>query len=239
MYRGPQPDEYEGDVLLGGQIQFAFAVFALDPVFFQWRHDGMILPGETNRSLLRTNLTYTDSGSYDAILSNRYGSLTSRVARLEVVPVEIDSLSFFPFYGPQPEGTNVILQVYAYGKAPLIYQWYFQGKPMADGTNAILALPNIMRENAGSYVVVVSNSDGTNSSGAIELAVILRPQLAIRRLADAVELIVTEGAGARRVQSSANFLEWTTIYSDQDGPSPHQITRPTDQPRQFYRVVSP
>jgi len=49
-----------------------FAVFATgsEPLRYQWRFNGVPLPGETNATLTRTNVQLADDGDYDVLVSN-------------------------------------------------------------------------------------------------------------------------------------------------------------------------
>jgi prolyl-tRNA editing enzyme YbaK/EbsC (Cys-tRNA(Pro) deacylase) len=51
---------------------------------YQWQMAGTNLPGATNNSLILTNLTLSQSGNYDVVVSNYVGSVTSSVAALNV-----------------------------------------------------------------------------------------------------------------------------------------------------------
>ncbi|MBC7171287.1 MAG: immunoglobulin domain-containing protein, partial [Polyangiaceae bacterium] len=51
---------------------------------FQWRKDGVDIPGETFPTLWVEDLTLEDAGEYDVVVSNLAGSVTSEVARLTV-----------------------------------------------------------------------------------------------------------------------------------------------------------
>jgi hypothetical protein len=44
----------------------------------------MPIPGQTNSVLALMNLQFSDSGLYDAVLSCSYGSVTSRLAQIDV-----------------------------------------------------------------------------------------------------------------------------------------------------------
>ncbi len=56
------------------------------PLQYQWRRDGLDLPGQTNRTLKLLSAQPTDEGSYDVVVANTSGSVTSYGARLYVVP---------------------------------------------------------------------------------------------------------------------------------------------------------
>lgn len=68
-------------------------------------------------------------------------------------------------------GGNVLFAVAASGAAPLSYQWSFNSVALARGTNASLSITNVQPGDAGSYVVVVSNSYGSVTSAVAQLSV--------------------------------------------------------------------
>src|SRR5207245_11066514 len=55
------------------------------PLSYQWRKDGGRLAGATQSSLTLTNFQESDAGSYDVVVSNAWGSVTSAVALLSVM----------------------------------------------------------------------------------------------------------------------------------------------------------
>ena len=77
-------------VLAGSTVEFSVAATGTTPLSYQWRKDGAILPGGTINPLMLSNVSANTSGAYDVIVSNPYGSATSRVASLVVnVPPRI------------------------------------------------------------------------------------------------------------------------------------------------------
>ena len=63
----------------------SFNVFAQGQnITFQWRKNGVNLAGETGPALQLTNITASDAGAYDVVVSNTCMSLTSAVATLTV-----------------------------------------------------------------------------------------------------------------------------------------------------------
>ena len=56
-----------------------------------------------------------------------------------------------------PVGNSVTFSVSAAGSAPLFYQWYHGGAPLAGATQSTFTTNNISYASAGSYSVVVSN----------------------------------------------------------------------------------
>jgi alpha-tubulin suppressor-like RCC1 family protein len=77
---------------------------------------------------------------------------------------------------PQPQQTTIgagaTFTVVATGTAPLVYQWSRNGAALLGATGTTLALTNAQASDAGSYVVVVSNTIGSMPSTAVDLTVL-------------------------------------------------------------------
>src|SRR5690606_11346382 len=54
------------------------------PIPYQWRKDGVAIPGANSEHLIITQASSTDAGTYDCIVSNEAGSVTSTSAELVV-----------------------------------------------------------------------------------------------------------------------------------------------------------
>ena len=76
-------------------------------------------------------------------------------------------------------GDTVTFGVAASGTTPLGYQWKFGGALISGSTNQNLVLGNIQTENAGSYTVTITNAQGSVTSDAALLTVIVAPGGAI------------------------------------------------------------
>lgn len=75
----------------GGTAQLEVQAEGAAPMSYQWRQNGTnvfesgrIIGSTTNR-LTITNLALTDTGDYDVVITNSYGSVTSSVAHLDTV----------------------------------------------------------------------------------------------------------------------------------------------------------
>lgn len=71
-------------VLTGGRASFSVVAIGTAPLQYQWRKDGLELPGQTNELLRLTNVALADAGAYDVVVANAGGSVTSLVATLTV-----------------------------------------------------------------------------------------------------------------------------------------------------------
>jgi hypothetical protein len=54
------------------------------PLSYQWRHEGTNFPGGLAYQYIITNAFPSDAGSYDLMVTNNYGSITSRVSRVSI-----------------------------------------------------------------------------------------------------------------------------------------------------------
>jgi hypothetical protein len=73
----------------GSTMVFSVTAAGTAPLGYQWRKNSDALVGATAVSLTLTNVRCTDSGWYDVIVTNAFGSLTSAVAVLTVNPPKI------------------------------------------------------------------------------------------------------------------------------------------------------
>src|SRR6185369_9589408 len=84
MITGQPTDQ---SVSLGGTASFRVTATTTNPpILFQWRFATTNLAGAAKSSLTLTNIQTLNGGDYDAVLTDGSGSVTSRVARLDVDP---------------------------------------------------------------------------------------------------------------------------------------------------------
>lgn len=79
--------------LLGGTASFNINARGSVPLTYQWRHEGVDLPGETNATLTVSSLQNADSGYYSVAIRNPFGETNSAKAFLSVREVGIWSAS--------------------------------------------------------------------------------------------------------------------------------------------------
>lgn len=63
-----------------------FKVVALRATHYQWKRDGIVLPGQTHSALSIPRAAVSDAGLYQVVLSNATATLTSEAAKLEIIP---------------------------------------------------------------------------------------------------------------------------------------------------------
>ncbi|HXJ60688.1 MAG TPA: immunoglobulin domain-containing protein, partial [Verrucomicrobiae bacterium] len=86
---------------VGDIVTFRALAAGTAPLMYQWRFNDEALPGKTNTNLYLRNVQLTNPGAYTVVVTNLYGSATSQVATLTVVPVTFTRTS----------GTNILLVI--------------------------------------------------------------------------------------------------------------------------------
>lgn len=149
-----------------GTAAFEVVVQGIEPLSYQWRHNGTNLAGAKERVLTLSNLGYEHGGDYSVLVANAHGEILSQEAQLTVYPVLItgqpkDQVSF--------RGGSAGFTVGAVGAMPLSYQWLHNGQQLPGVTNSSLELASLRQEQTGSYTVLVSNPIGQVESAPAQL----------------------------------------------------------------------
>ena len=163
-------------VSAGTNVILSVSAAGAGPLSFQWRLNDAALTGATNSVLSLTNVQAGQAGAYIVVVSNSVGTLNSATAVLEVFPA-VPGILTQPMSQSVPAGTSVLFSVIAIGTAPLAYQWSFDGNALAGASESSLVLTNVQEEQAGSYSVLVTNSQGAVSSDSATLTVLPTPPL--------------------------------------------------------------
>ena len=151
-------------ILTGSNASFAVTASGTEPLRYQWRFNGVNIPGATNNPITIPNAQAINEGLYSVVVANSAGTATSSNASL--------TLGLFPFFVTPPQsvtnfiGANESFSVTAGGTAPLFYQWFFGGAALPGQTNPTLARNNLQLADAGLYTIVVSNLFGAVTNSA-------------------------------------------------------------------------
>ncbi len=155
-------------VYAGATASFRVAIYGGQPVFYQWQKsgtnlmDGGNLSGSASRVLTVTNVDFSDAGVYSVIASNSFGSVTSRLAFLEIM-VSPPIITTQPLTQTVLAGSAATFTVGAVGDQPFYYQWMKNGTNLTDGGNVFgsatgtLTVSGATAADAGTYSVEVSD----------------------------------------------------------------------------------
>ena len=79
-------------VMVGQQASFSVSATGSFPLTYQWEKNGINIPAANASSYIINNTQYTDTGHYNVVVTNIYGSDTSNSATLTVIPFINSSL---------------------------------------------------------------------------------------------------------------------------------------------------
>lgn len=163
----------------GSNVTIQVIAIGTNTLTYKWLFNGGKLAngshvsGATNAALILKNVTTANTGSYEVVVTNSYGSATSTVA---TVTVEVSpSITTQPANESPALGGIATFSVKATG-TPLTYQWIFDGAPLSDIGNISGAAGNqltvdlVASNNVGSYSVIVANSFVSVTSKVVQLA---------------------------------------------------------------------
>ena len=78
-------------IFVGGSTTFTVTATGSAPLLYQWRYEGVAIPGATNSTFTITNAQFSDAGNYSVVVDNITGAITSTNATLGVIiPNDLD-----------------------------------------------------------------------------------------------------------------------------------------------------
>lgn len=151
-------------VVAGDAASFSVSASGAGSMVYQWRKDGVAIPGATASSLTLNNIQPGDAGAYSVVVTNALGSTTSNAATLTVTPPVAPVISSHPQAATVDEGGAVTLAVVATAVPAPTYAWFRDGIAVPGATSATLTLPAATLAQAGSYSVTATNAAGSATS---------------------------------------------------------------------------
>uniref|UniRef100_A0A061RT25 Meckel syndrome type 1 protein n=2 Tax=Tetraselmis sp. GSL018 TaxID=582737 RepID=A0A061RT25_9CHLO len=206
LVKDAEPQEWE--VEEGGMAGFSIRAKGRGYLRYSWHFNGKPLEVETadTQSLFLRDVQQSDQGEYFCVVANADGKVTSRSARLIVVP----SLGFLEQPDPRlqfNEGQTATVSVKAKGKAPLSYQWQKDGKPLRfdeSCTSPDLVISDLGPSDSGLYRCEISNEGASELSEPCRLHVAGDSQ--------------SQKVSNRKAQQEAGGVEGSPSLDGEDGP---------------------
>jgi hypothetical protein len=149
------------------------------PLTYQWFKDTTPIPDATNISFTIPMVLLSDRGGYHVEISNNAGAnkATSRTAVLSTTALEVGiTNNTEPADRSVLEGESTIFSVGVTGSPSLWFQWYKDGNPLQQATNATYTIAAAAMGDAGLYSVQVSNRLNAVTSRAARLTVLADKQ---------------------------------------------------------------
>ena len=220
---------------------FSVTAAGTGPLGYQWQFNSNDIPGANGTNYTIASAFDTNAGSYDVIVTNSLGSVTSSVVTLTVnVP---PSITAQPLDQTLQTGNCAIFSVTATGTAPLYYQWLSNGVPQGPFDTSSNSPSECV---AGSYSVLVSNLVGTVLSSAAILSFTNPPAAqpgnfdSITLLTNSWVLLNMSGTPYTNyvLDFTTNFTDWSSLgtLSGTNGTFQFSDPSPVTNSERFYRL---
>ena len=158
-------------VRAGTNALFTVLAAGSSPISFQWQFHGTNVAGATNYILTIPNAQFAAAGTYQVIVTNAYGAVTSAPANLVLQSPPI--INNQPQAIAVPAGSNAVFVVGVSGSPPLSFQWQRNGSTLPGATSYSLTITNVQSINTGIYAVTITNNFGSATSATAALTLLV------------------------------------------------------------------
>ncbi|MFH0908639.1 MAG: immunoglobulin domain-containing protein, partial [bacterium] len=203
-----------GPVMAGGTTSLNAAATGSAPLDYQWRRNGVPIPGAISVTYIITFAQLSDTGNYDMIVTNAVGAATSSVAVITVLGAP--QITSDPSSRGAWDGMDVVFTATAIGTAPLSRQWQYNNTDIPNETNAALRLTGVSTSQAGRYGLIVSNPYGAVTSAPALLVVRSGAATGLRNDFDGdgkTDFALTGPVSSRWVRTVYVRGQWRTFVS--------------------------
>ena len=151
----------------GEPASFCIKAVGSRPLYYQWQANGTNIPNATNFFYRIPNASMSDPGSFQAIVSNEFGTAISRPVSLTVrdgVPLIAKMEGFTKITSPGKP--NTFIQNFGGkldGSEPMSYEWFHNGVAF-QAPASFLQITNSTLAQSGNYWFVASNAFGIQTS---------------------------------------------------------------------------
>lgn len=148
----------------GQSVTFSVTASGDPSPTFQWRKDGADISGAMSSSFSISSASASDTGAYTVVITNASGNVTSAAADLTVTVVPGEAtITSHPVSQTIAPGGDATFSVNGTGSG-LGFQWQKDGQTLAGETSSTLTVSSISAGDSGRYVVVISDSAGSQTS---------------------------------------------------------------------------
>lgn len=154
------------EVCVGDPVLFQVVASGSAPLSYQWRFNGLEIPGATGDSLAIAAASFAHAGVYDVVVSNACGTVVSDPATLVVHP-DAPVITSDPQSLTLCIGETAVFSVAAHGHmgVGLEYQWLKDGEAIPGANASVYSFTVSSLADGGQYACMVSEPGcGTSTS---------------------------------------------------------------------------
>lgn len=168
------PDSFFG--CIGDPVTMMVVASSANPITYQWRKNGIDIPGETSDTLTFLATVAGDAGSYDVVICG-CGQAISAVATISFAAPIVTTQ---PISQVVKTGDPASFFVAGTGTGTLTYQWYLNGNPILGATSDTYSIASVGAADYGHYTCIITDDCGPSTSDVAKLQapVVNRKQLA-------------------------------------------------------------
>jgi uncharacterized delta-60 repeat protein len=206
---------------VGASVSFTVTVSNPTASYYQWRKEGLNLPGATAMSYYLSNVQLADAGNYSVFVNNSSGGTTSTNAVLNV--------GIAPAITGQPvslmvtQGQSATFTITATG-TPLNYFWEKNGAFIGGATNSAYTIASVVASNAATYTCQVSNFVGSVTSSNATLTVYSPPLITVQPASQTVGVGSNFTVSVTATGNPAPAYQWNKDGSDIPGATASSFT---------------
>ncbi len=193
-------------VCLGDPASFSvLATPFVAPLAYQWRRNGVDIPGATASTYSIASTVFADAATYDVVVDDGCGSSTSLPAVLSFGGAVVTSQ---PQNQQVKKGGTATFTVAGTGSGTITYEWRHNGVSIVPlETNATLIIAGVQTSDFGSYDCIVSDAcgptvsataqltaktgDNNKKPGSLDLTIFEQPESAIGCVGSSLTLDIT------------------------------------------------
>jgi hypothetical protein len=166
---------------VGTIAEFSVSVTGVPYPTYQWRKDGVDIPGATAQGYVIESVTKDDEGAYDCVVTNGAGTVTSTAAVLQVGAAPSFSYPTATVaVSANPTDTVQLTCVLGNNPAPDPYpdlQWWKDGNMVDGAHNLMLTIPGVQESAEGQYYLRATNVFGMEQSELFVLTITNLPTI--------------------------------------------------------------
>lgn len=166
-----QPTTANSTLTVGGSLYLNCMASGSAPITYQWKKNGVAIPGATTENYNINSVVLADAGSYTVTVTNAAGSITSNAVVVTVNPPIAPSFYMQPSSASLAVGATLSLNANVVGSTPMTYQWSKNGIAIVGATSSFYSINSVVLTDAGAYTVTATNAAGNATSIAAVIAV--------------------------------------------------------------------